>query len=210
MKIAVVSEFIADEAAVKILTDAILGIETELIASRRWRPRGWPSILNLLPTIIKDLHYNTDAEGLVMVVDSDESPCHDGSHEVAGGENAACRLCQLHEVYGRELRRLTPVVNRVPIKVAVGLAVPAIEAWYLCGIDPHVNEATWVRKLGGERITYDKMSLKQASYGSDRAPNALKTEKATIAAQRLATRLDLLERLFPNGYGPFAQSLRNW
>src|SRR5438552_80036 len=101
MRIAVVSEFTADEAAVKILTDSVLGIETELVASRRWRPRGWPSLLNLLPTIIKDLHYNTDAEGLVMVVDSDETPCHDDSHETDAAENATCRLCQLRLAVNR-------------------------------------------------------------------------------------------------------------
>ena len=92
MKIAVVSEFTADEAAVKILVDSVLSIETDLVASRRWRPRGWPSVLNLLPTIIKDLHYNTDADGLVVVVDSDESSPHDAAHEVVGIESSECRL----------------------------------------------------------------------------------------------------------------------
>jgi hypothetical protein len=90
------------------------------------------------------------------------------------------------------------------------MAVPAIEAWYLCGLDTHVNEATWTRKLRGEHITYDKISLKKASYGSDRASTAVKTEKAGEAAERLITELDQLERLFPNGFAPLAQSLRQW
>src|SRR5712691_1897490 len=174
MKIAVVSEFTADEAAVKILVDAALGLETVLVASRRPRPRGWPSVLTLLPTIIKDLHYNSDADGLVVVADSDESPSHDNSHDLSGAENQACRLCQLRNTAAREIQRLTPVPDREIIKVAIGLAVPAIEAWYLCGMDTHVNEATWMRKLQGERITYDKRSLKSASYGSDRAPNRVR------------------------------------
>lgn len=210
MKIAVVSEFTADEAAVKILVDAVLGIETVLVASRRWRPRGWPSVLNLLRTIITDLHYNSDADGLVLVVDSDESPGHEDSHEVAAVENTACRLCQLQSISSREFQRLSRVPNRETIKIAIGLAVPAIEAWYQCGRDPHVNEVTWGRKLKGERITYDKVSLKNAVYGSDRVSGAVKIEKAKEAATRIATDLELLVRLFPNGFGAFSRSLRDW
>ena len=210
MNIAVVSEFTADEAAVKIFTDSILGIETELVAPRRLRPRGWPSLLSLLPTIIRDLHYNSNAEGLVMVVDSDETPCHESSHETALGENATCRLCQLRLVVSRELQRLSEVPNRAQLKVAIGLAVPAIEAWYQCDVDAHVNEATWIRKLEGERITYDKTSLKNASYGSERAPLAVRTEKAKEAAERLKNHLDLLERLFPNGFGTLRRDLESW
>jgi hypothetical protein len=210
MKIAVVSEFTADEAAVKILADSILGIETELVASRRWRPRGWPSVLNLLPTIIKDLHYNTNADGLIMVVDSDDTSCHDRTHETGATENAACRLCQLRIVANRESQRLSTIVNREQLKFAIGLAVPAIEAWYRCGVDPHVNEATWVRRLAGERITYDKTSLKKASYGSERAPLGLRIEKAKEAAERLKGDLDLLDRLFPNGFGCLRRDLRAW
>ena len=210
MKIAVVSEFTADEAAVKVLVDAVLGVETVLIAPRRSRPRGWPSVLTLLPTIIKNLQYNSDADGLVVVADSDESPCHDNSHEMAGADNPACRLCQLRSAVRTELQRLSAVPHRETVKVAIGLAVPAIEAWYLCGLDPHVNEATWVRKLQGEKITYDKASLKRASYGSDRAPNTVRIERARQAAERLITDLDLMIRLFPNGFGHFVQNLSEW
>lgn len=210
MKIAVVSEFTPDEAAVKILTDSILEVETELVASRRWRPRGWPSLLNLLPTIIKDLHYNTNADGLVVVVDSDETPCHDDSHEPAAFQSATCRLCQLRLVVAREVARLSAVPDREKLKFAIGLAVPAIEAWYHCGVDPHVNEATWIRKLQGERVSYDKASLKQKSYGSDRAPLTLRIDKAKEAAERLKNDLELLDRLFPNGFGSLRRDLQSW
>lgn len=55
MKIAVVSESSADEAAVKILVDAIVGSETELVALRT-RPNGWPHVLSILPNIVVSLH----------------------------------------------------------------------------------------------------------------------------------------------------------
>lgn len=210
MRIAVVSEFTADEAAVKILTDSILGIETELVAPRRSRPRGWPSLLNLLPTIIKDLHYNSNAEGLVMVVDSDETPCHEGSHETASSENATCRLCQLRVVVNRESQRLSAVANREHLKFAIGLAVPAIEAWYRAGLDPHVNEVAWGRRLSGENVSYDKQSLKKDVYGSDRPSLSNKTVAAIEAAKRLTDDLNVLEELFPSGFGSLVNDLRGW
>ncbi len=46
MKIAVVSESPADEAAIKILVDAIIGSESELF-SLRTRPNGWTKIFDL-------------------------------------------------------------------------------------------------------------------------------------------------------------------
>ena len=48
MKLAVISESPADEAALKIIVDGIIGIETELV-SVRLRPNGWPQVWQLLP-----------------------------------------------------------------------------------------------------------------------------------------------------------------
>jgi hypothetical protein len=50
---------------IKILADAILGEETGLVSLPRLRPRGWASVFNMLPAIIKDLHYNSDADGFL-------------------------------------------------------------------------------------------------------------------------------------------------
>jgi len=145
-----------------------------------------------------------------MVVDSDETPSHDHPDPTVAVENAACRLCQLRLVVARESARLSAVPNRDRLKFAIGLAVPAIEAWYRCGVDPHVNEATWIRKLQGERVSYDKASLKRQSYGSDRAPLSVRIERANDAAERLTSDLDLLERLFPNGFGSLRRDLQDW
>ena len=207
MKVAIVSEFIADEAAVKVLVDAVLGQTTELVESRRWRPRGWPSVLNLLPTIIKGLHYNTDAEGLVVVVDSDDSSVHNDRHDMS---NPDCRLCGLQRSASIESLRLSDVPGRERMKFAFGLAVPSIEAWYQSIQDSHINEPTWQRRLDGEHITYNRASLKIAAYGSERVSTSIKTKKGIEAASILSSRLDLLKTLFPGGFGTFARQLETW
>jgi hypothetical protein len=84
MKVVVLSESSADEAAIRILVNGILGRETEDVSSLPLRSRGWPSVIKVLPTVIKFLHYQTDAEALVVIADSDDSPIHRSSHEQAG------------------------------------------------------------------------------------------------------------------------------
>jgi len=210
MKVAIVSEFTADEAAIKILVDAVVGRETHLVSSPKLRPKGWPSVLNLLPSIIKHLHYNSDAHGLAVVVDSDDSPLHNESHEFTSQENQSCRLCALRHVVEREKSRLSAVANRTGIKTAIGVAIPSMEAWYHCGLDTHVNENTWGRRLRGERVTYDRQSLKNSIYLSDRAPIFAKTQIACNAAKRLVTNLELLKEHFPIGFGCFVKDLKSW
>jgi hypothetical protein len=96
------------------------------------------------------------------------------------------------------------------IKTAIGLAVPAIEAWYRCGLDPHVNEATWARKLKSEKVVYTRRSLKFRVYGTERPSIKLETARAIEAANQLANDLSVLEGLFPCGFGAFARDVRSW
>lgn len=210
MKIAVVSESPADEAAIKILVDVILDADAELVSSPRLRPQGWSSVLNLLPSIIKHLYYQTDAEAFVAVVDSDDSEVHLRTHEGSELTFQNCRLCRLRFVIRNEMDALAHIPNRPLMKSAVGVAVPSIEAWYQCGVDTHVNEATWVRHLQSEQITYDRQSLKRAVYGSDRPTLAREVQAATEASQRLATNIELLNELFPDGFGTLLRDLRGW
>ena len=210
MKLAVISEALADEAAVKILVDAILGVDTSLVVPTRLRPGGWSSVFTMLPAIIKDLHYNSDADGVVVVVDSDESTMHSTIHEPAFSEDTDCRLCALRTIVTRERARLSPVATRIALKVAMGLAVPSIEAWYRCGLDPHVTEFEWARRLRGERLTYSKESLKDSVYGSHPVSSTRRTELTQKAANRLAADLEQLERRFPDGFGTLLRDLRGW
>lgn len=210
MKVAVLSESPADEAAIRILVNGILGKDTLDVPSLPLRSRGWPYVLRVLPTVVKFLQYQSDAEALVVVADSDDSPIHRSTHEQVGGGDERCRLCRLRAVCSKERARLSSVSGRVDLKIAVGLAVPAIEAWYLCGIDPQVNEATWTRKLQSERITYARNTLKRKAYGTERPAVSLATTRAIEHATRLITDLSTLEQLFPVGFGSFAKDVRSW
>jgi hypothetical protein len=209
MKVVVLSESSADEAAIRILVNGILSRETQDVPPLPLRSRGWPYVLKVLPTVIRFLHYRTDAEALVVIADSDDSPLHQDSHDQAGNEEPGCRLCQLRSVFKET--KLSAVPGRGELKSAVGLAVPAIEAWYLCGADPHVSEATWARRLGqGERISYTRNALKKSAYGTERPTLEIMTRHAVAAATRLAHNLPEMERLFPSGFGPFVNDVRNW
>jgi hypothetical protein len=213
MKVAVLSESPADEAAIRILIEGIIQKGTQEIASLphiEARQGGWPSVKTLLTVTIRHLYFNTDADALVVVADSDDSPVHQSGHEQVGGEDQRCRLCQLRSVINMEEARLRPVPSRSPLKTAAGLAVPAIEAWYLCGLDPHVNEATWVRKLRAERITFTRNKLKAQVYGTERPSLQMETRYAIEAATRLVDDLSMIEQLFPNGFGSFARDVRSW
>jgi hypothetical protein len=106
--------------------------------------------------------------------------------------------------------RVSPVSNRNPLKTAAGVAVPAIEAWYCCGVAPHVNEARWIGHLSGERINFSKRSLKIDVYGSDQPSLETETTAAVQAATRLTNQLDQLEQLFPNGFSCFLADVRSW
>jgi hypothetical protein len=210
MRLAVLSEGDADEAAVTILAGGVLGVEPRRVAFRSLRSRGWPSARDLLPVVIRELYYRTDAEALVVVVDSDDSPIHRPGHDEAGGADPSCRLCSLRQMVERVKSSLNPVPGRAMVRTALGLAVPAIEAWYRCGLDLHVNEAAWARRLGGERVGYTRKSLKRDAYGMEPAPMSVKTAVAEESARRLVNDLELFERLFPDGFGALARDLRSW
>jgi hypothetical protein len=182
MRVAILSESEDDEAAVRILIDGILGRSTQLIANPRLHARGWPFIHTILPRALQHLHYRTDAEALVVVVDSDDSLVHQPSHNLQSGTYQECRLCQLLAIVAHTQERLSHIQGRPPmIKVAVGLAVPAIEAWYRCGLDSHVTEATWIQAQNQQIYPYTRSSLKAAVY-YDVPRNLNQCLRCTIAA----------------------------
>src|SRR5262249_30858334 len=98
MKIAYFAESPADQAALKILTEAILKKETEPIGYAGLRHRGWPTVRTVLPAVLKEIHYHTDAEGFVLVVDSNGAPPHLPAHEKPNADDPKCRLCELRRI----------------------------------------------------------------------------------------------------------------
>ena len=210
MKVAVLSESPADEAAIRILIDGILGGQTQLAEMPPIRARGVSSVFGILPTVLKHLHYRTDADALAVVVDSDRTPVHKPEHEQEGGADERCRLCKIRQTVDSVLAQLRPVPGRPQIKIAVGIAVPAIEAWYCCGRDPHVTEAAWIASLPSGHFPYTTRSLKEEMYGKSHPSLGLETRRATEEARRLAQDLQPLERYFPTGFGALARDVRSW
>jgi hypothetical protein len=210
LKLAVFGEDTADEVATRILVEAILQEETESVGLFQFRGRGYTNILATLQKVLLHLHYRTDADALAVVIDSDATPLHTSAHDAPNQRDARCRICQMAEQI-EEAERILRSRNTEPrLRVALGLAVPAAEAWYLCDSDLGTSEAMWLRTLEGKRQPYTKRHLKELSYGTDRANRTLMESKAEGHAKRLAGDLMRLERCFPNGFGILANTVRRW
>jgi hypothetical protein len=208
MKLVVLSESPEDEAAVRILVDGVLGIQTEHVAPP-YRARGWSQLVGVLPAVLKQLHYHTDADALAVIVDSDASASHRLAHVPHDGANQKCRLCQLRLVADQVQNGLTRIPGRAPLKTAFGLAVPALEAWLLCGLDPRAIEATLIQRSDARTRAF-RFQLKLDVYGTDRPSSEVRMMRAIEGARRLVQNLDEFERCFPDGFGSFARDIRSW
>jgi hypothetical protein len=210
MKVAYFAESPADQAALLILTEAILDVKTDAVTHQGLRHRGWPAVRTVLPAVLRELHYHTDAEGLVLAVDSNGSPPHLPAHEAPGVLEANCRLCQLRRIAADVFAKVRPRPFAPPLKIAIGLAVPTIEAWLLCGADPHASEAAWINGQKAGRLPYSKSDLKRQLYGTSHPSLATETVAMQAAAMRLASTLDTLDRLFPHGFRALSRTLQDW
>jgi len=207
MKVAIFSESSTDEAGIRVLVDAILGQPTEPVAVAGIRSRGWDSVRANLSMVYKQLYFNFEADGLVVVADSDDSPVHQQAHESPGMMLNDCRLCTLLSIIEQERNRCPKAPNRAQFRTAVGVAVPAIEAWFLAGKNIHVTEQAWAR--GPKGRTFDRRSLKNDLYG-ERANLPQQTAKMVEEAKRLAADISVLEQRFPAGFGSILRQLRTW
>lgn len=206
MKIALLSESPADETALRVLVTAVLGRPPNFV-SPGFRARGWPNVAQLVPAVIRHLHFNTDTDVLVVVVDSDDSVVHGATHEQPGYFHPQCRTCQLRAVFRQTQKRLKPAHGRERVLRCVGVAVPAIEAWYLCGRDPAVSEAAWVEGQAGGRLPYTRAELKWRVYGTDRPSLPLEIQCALDEVARHRPDARRLEHDFP-GFAALAADLR--
>lgn len=209
MKVAILSESPADEAAIRVLVEGVLQAPIQLVQAGL-RARGWPNVVQVLPAVIRHLHFNTRADGLVVVVDADDSVVHTAEHEVPNYHHPLCRMCQIRAVFRRTTKRLPPAQGRSRVLRGVGVAVPAIEAWYLCGRDDSVSEAAWL--AGRERgvAPYSRRDLKARVYGTDRPSLPFETKRAIEEVRRHRGDLRRLEADFPGGFGELARDLRRW
>lgn len=209
MKVGFLSESPADEAAVRILVEAILEERVQLVQPSL-RARGWPHVLQVLPDLLRHLQFQTEADALIVVVDSDDTTLHDGNHEDPNQYHPFCRICQLELAVRRTVKRWKLPDGRAGIRVAIGMAVPAVEAWYLCGRDPEVGEGGWRVCAERGRCPYNRRELKWRTYGTHRPPLLLETRRAEEECRRLAKELRELENAFPLGFGNLAREVRQW
>jgi hypothetical protein len=206
MKVALLSESPADEAALRILVAAALRREVELVAPG-YRARGWPNVAQVMPAVLRHLHFNTDADALVVVVDADDSVVHTADHDRPGYFHPHCRMCRLRAVHRQTTRRFPAINGRERVVRAIGVAVPAIEAWYLCGRDETVTEAAWLEGSEAGRPPYTRADLKQRVYGTERPSLALEIERALAEVARHRGDTRRLEHEFP-GFAALAMDLR--
>jgi len=211
MKVAIVSESPADEAALARLIAAVLGMEIEPVPVAV-RHGGWTTVLKTLSAIVPAAYYQWDAEGLVIVLDSDDSPLHAVQHDPADPGNAKCRICVLTQALTKARSRLRNRPFPHELKSAIGLAVPAMEAWLLCGEDNRVCEAAWINARKQNTFPYTPRDLKCRLYGTERPSLEQETEAMIQHSSRIVESgpLELLERLFPLGFGMLANQLRAW
>ncbi len=205
MNVALLSESPADEAALRILVTAVIG--SSRFVSPGFRARGWPNVVQLLPAVIRHLHFNTDTDILVVVADSDDSVVHGEDHERPDYFHPFCRVCQMRAVFRRTTKKLPRVHGRDRVLRGVGVAVPAIEGWYLCGRDASVSEAAWVAGQANGRPPYSRAELKGRVYGTDRPSLPHEIRCALQEAARHHADLRRLEFDFP-GFAVLARDLR--
>lgn len=209
MKVAFLSESPADEAALRVLVEFVLERRVTVVAPHL-RARGWPSVEQVLPPIVRHLHFNTDADALVVVVDSDDTVVHNGEHEAPGYHNPMCRLCRLRTAFRRTQKNLPRARGRDRVLRGVGLAVPAVEAWYLCGRDATVTEEAWARGQEAGRAPYTRRELKARVYGTERPSLSWEIKRAVQEVNRHRGDVRRLENDFPHGFGALARDLRGW
>lgn len=208
LKLALMGESLVDESAMAILVEGVLGRPFTRVQPNL-RARGWPSVLQILPAIARHLHFNTDADGLVVLVDADDTEPHGEAHDAPGYFHPRCRLCQLRGAFRRATKTLPPAHGRERVLRAIGLAVPAAEAWYLCGRDERVGEAAWRQARLDGWSPYTRRELKALVYGTERPNLPQAVAGATAAARRHAQDTRRLENDFP-GFAALAKDLREW
>ncbi len=209
MKIGFYCESPADQAALAVFTEGILGEPPEPI-NRDLEARSVPAFFTALGGVFRGVHYNSDAEGLIIVVDCDDTEMHVPDHDKLAEGGESCRLCQVSKILAQTRKHLRARPSRGELRVAIGVALPAIEAWYLVGREHQVGEAAWRAGLAANRLPFTRSKLKELVYGTARPSLELETERATKEAQRIINNINALETAFPVGFGQMASEIRSW
>jgi hypothetical protein len=209
MKVGYYCESPADQAAMAVFVEGILGQKPEPI-NMDLEAHSVPGFFKALDGVLRGVHYNSDADGLVVVVDNDNAELHEPAHDEPNAKADRCRLCEIRKIITRARSQLKTRQGRPELKLAIGVTVPAVEAWYLVGKDHQVGEAAWKVGIESGKPPFTKPQLKQLVYGTDRPAIELETERAVAEARRIISRLGDLEAAFPVGFALMAQEIRSW
>jgi hypothetical protein len=209
MKVGFLCESPSNQKAMAIFAEGLLGAPPEPIGMSL-EAHGVTGVFRILDGVFRGVHYNSDADALVIVVDSDDSELHEIGHENTENASEKCRLCQARRVIRRAQTQLKPRPSGAPLKVAIGLAVPAIEAWYLVGKEHQVGEAAWRVGLTEGRVPFTRRQLKQIVYGTDHPSVERETQCALTEARRIIGNVNAIELAFPAGFGLMANEIRSW
>jgi hypothetical protein len=207
MKIGFYCESPADQAAMAVFVEGILGEPPEPI-NMDLEARSQPAFFTALDGVFRGVHYNADAEGLVVVPDCDDTELHDPAHDKPDPDSGGCRLCKARKIIEKARRQLKPRQGQTPLRVAIGLAVPAVEAWYLTGKNHQVGEAAW--RMSANQPRFNRRQLKALVYGTERPSLELETECAVREARRIIGNIKAIEDAFPAGFGLMAREIRSW
>src|SRR5262249_14016434 len=142
MKVGYYCESPADQAAMAVFVEGILGEPPEPI-NMDLEAHSVAGFFMALDGAFRGVPYNSDADGLIVVVCSDDTELHDPTHDTTPAAVEDCRLCRVRKIIDKARRHLRPRQGRPELKAAFGLAVPAIEAWYLAGKEHQVGEPAW-------------------------------------------------------------------
>ena len=210
MKITFFGESKSDDVILRHLIEGILEEKIEeKDVGKKLQFRSSSHLVKNLPVVIRSVHYNSDAEFLVIASDSDDTPVHIAEHDI--NENEKCHICLLRKIVDKLLNEFQSGGQEI-LKIAVGVSVPAIEAWLLFGKNPHVSENYWIRFQNSEKITYTRKKLKKELYGGEHIPENIRIETAKKAIQRIVENdlLSDLENAFPQGFGSLSNEVKTW
>src|SRR5947209_19467609 len=106
MKVGFYCESPADQAAMAVFAGGLLGPRPEPM-SMDLQAHSVPGFFSALGGVFRGVHYLSDAEAFVAVVDSDRTDPHALSHDT-GGDHDRCRLCQVRKIITEACQYLKP------------------------------------------------------------------------------------------------------
>src|SRR5690242_14724227 len=118
MRVGYYVESPADRAALEVFTAGLLGEPPEPI-NLDLEAHSVPGFFSALDGVFRGVHYNSDADGLIVVVDCDDTDVHDPANDKPAGCGERCRLCQARKIIGRARQQLKTRPGKQELRVAI-------------------------------------------------------------------------------------------